>query len=282
MKKLLIILIIAFILCFTGCKKKPVDNNPVDSNKIILPSLVGKSRYEIESIMKDYDVEYKFKFSNKIIYNDGELDRFVSFNDGALKAGDSFDKNEILYIYTTVLPLNPTLCYKLEMPFDYTGKSFINDGIGEVEYLYASDGDTAWFKDPITGDEFKVRFLGVDTPETHAGEDPWGLAASRYTEAKLKNAKTIVIESEININGSYSKPTTETYGRYLGFVWVDGVLLNLELVELAYTNSTLGSTRCPEIYKEYFLQASFNSMATGRRFFGETDPEYDYTNRKFK
>ena len=74
-----------------------------------------------------------------------------------------------------------------------------------------------------------------------------------------KNAKTVVLESELDISGKYSKPTTETYGRYLGFVWVDGVLLNLELVELAYTNSTLSSTRCPEIYKEYFLQASFNS-----------------------
>lgn len=283
MKKILAIVLLSLLVFTSACnKEKEPNNQQTDDTKIILPNLNGKSRFEIESIMKDYDVEYKFKFANTIIKHDGELNKFVSFNDGAYKVGDSFPKSETLLIYTTVLPLNPTLCYKLEMPFDYEGKSFINDGIGEVEFMYTSDGDTAWFKDPITGDEFKVRFLGVDTPETHAGEDPWGLAASRYTENKLKNAKSVVLESELDISGKYSKPTTETYGRYLGFVWVDGVLLNLELVELAYTNSTLASTRCPEIYKEYFLQASFNSMATGRRFFGEIDPEYDYENRRFK
>ena len=276
MKKVFSIILLFMLLYITGCK------NLLSANKIVLPNLNGKSRIEIEKIMEEYDINYKFKFADIIIENDEMLDKFVSFNDGDYKVGDLYSKDDTLFIYTTVLPLEPTLCYKLDMEFDYTGKSFINDGIGEVEFIYISDGDTAWFRDPITKDEFKVRFLGIDTPETHAGEDPWGRAASRYTEEKLKKAKTIVIESELNISGNYSKPTTETYGRYLGFVWVDGVLLNLELVELAYTNSTLSSTRCPEIYKEYFLQASFNSMATGRRFFGEIDPEYDYEKRRFK
>lgn len=273
MKKGLLLFLLMITMFTTSCSL---------SNKIKLPNLEGKSREQIEKIMKEYDVKYQFKFSNKIIENETMLDKFVSYNDGKYQAGDKFRKDETLYIYTTVLPLHPSLCYKLEMGFDWVGKSFINDGIGQVELLYISDGDTAWFRDIYTKDEFKVRFLGVDTPETHAGEDPWGMAASRYTENRLKNAHTIVVESELNVGLTYSKPTTDTYGRYLGFVWVDGVLLNLELVEMAYTNSTIASTKCPDIYKEYFLEASINSMKTGRRFFGETDPEYDYTKRKFK
>ena len=66
------------------------------------------------------------------------------------------------------------------------------------------------------------------------------------------------LQDVLNGKSEYYYPTIESIdlpkledGRYLGFVWVDGVLLNLELVELAYTNSTLSSTRCPEIYKEY-------------------------------
>lgn len=156
------------------------------------------------------------------------------------------------------------------MDFEYEGKSFINDGVGEVELVKCVDGDTAWFRDKITGDEFKLRFLGIDTPETHAGEDAWGLEAADFTEKRLTEAKTIVLESE----GS----KTETYGRYLGFVWVDGELLNLQLVEEAYTNSTLSNSK----YQQYFLEALTEAMKTGRRFHGEIDPNYDYTNKCFK
>ena len=157
----------------------------------------------------------------------------------------------------------------LKMNFEYEGKSFLTDGIGEVTLVSATDGDTARFKDVVTGQVFKVRFLGIDTPETYAGEDPWGLAASRYTKNRLTNANTIVLESEGAI--------TDTYDRYLAFVWVDGILLNLELIDEAYTNSTLSSSK----YKEVFLKASFAAMSTGRRFYGELDPEYNYEIGKF-
>ena len=43
----------------------------------------------------------------------------------------------------------------------------------------------------------------------------------------MREAKQIVLEAEgVRI---------DTYDRYLAFVWVDGVLLNLELVQQAYT-----------------------------------------------
>ncbi len=282
MKRILVLLISIVTLFVTSCS----------SNKIKLPDLSGKSRAEIEEIMKEYDINYKFYFADKIIENDTFLDTFVSYNKGEYKIGSRFPKDQILQIYTTVLPLNPTLSKKLEMDFEYEGKSFLKDGIGQVELVSVSDGDTATFRDPNSDDPnftFKVRFLGVDTPETHgpqtptySGEDPWGLAASRYTKNKLNNAKTIVLEAETDLFGNHTTPTEETYGRYLGFVWVDGVLLNLELVELAYTNSTLASSNCSDLYKEYFLLASIEAMKTGRRFHGEIDPEYDYVNGRFK
>ena len=197
-----------------------------------------------------------------------DLDKFVKYN-GSYKGGSTFPLGNFLTIYTTVLPLYPHLYKELEMDFEWEGKSFIDDGVGEVELVYATDGDTATFKDKITGESFRLRFLGIDTPETHAGEDPWGLDASEYTKKRLENATTIVLEAE--------GARTETYGRYLGFVWVDGELLNLEIIEQAYSNSTLSKSK----YKDVFMEASIYSMKTGRRFFGETDPKYDYENRRF-
>lgn len=258
--KCLLVIMSLLLLVVTSCET---------TDTIILPDLNGKSRAEIEEIMKDYEVEYQFAFADTIITNDNMLDKFVRYK-GSYEIGDKFPKDKFLTIYTTVLPLNPHLYKEVTIDFEWEGKSFINDGVGEVDFVRGVDGDTAWFRDKVTKEEFKLRFLGIDTPETHAGMDPWGKAAEDYTTKRLSEAKTIVLEAE--------GARKETYDRYLGFVFVDGELLNLELVELAYTNSTLSGSK----YSKYFSEASINSLKTGRRFFGEIDPNYDYENKKFK
>lgn len=260
--KYLVIILITLLLFISSCYEIP-------ENSIKFPNLTNMSRSEISEVLDKYDITYAFRFSNKIINDESELDKFVSYVDG-YKAGQYYPKDKSLFVYTTVLQLNPYLYDEVEIDFEWIGKSFINDGVGEVELVSTTDGDTARFRDIITGEVFILRFLGIDTPETYAGEDPWGLAASTFTKKRLNEAKTIILESE--------GARTEAYGRYLGFVWVDGVLLNLEIVEEAYSNSTLKSSK----YKEYFLEANINSMKTGRRFFGETDPNYDYENKCFK
>lgn len=261
MKKILLFVLLFFLLVITGCDT---------TDGIALPDLSGMSREEIKEVMEENNLKYVFYFEQTIIKNENELDKFVNYGNG-LKAGDKVKSDQLVRIYTTVLPLTKKYSPTLKLTADYIGKSFINDGIGEVSLNYAIDGDTAWFVDKVTGERFKLRFLGIDTPETHAGEDPWGKAASEYTKNKLENAKTIVIEGDGAIK--------DTYNRYLGYVWVDGVLLNLELIEEAYSNSTLSKGK----YSEIFLQASITSQITGRRFFGsEIDPNYDYENRRFK
>lgn len=261
MKKFLFIITILCIFLFSSCTNL--------SDKRVLPDLKGKSRAEIEVIMDEADIDYVFKFSNQIIESSLDLDLFVSYN-GEYKAGDTIDASYQVYVYTTVLPLTYKIHDQVKIDFEYEGKSFINDGVGEVELVYSTDGDTARFKDIITGETFNLRFLGIDTPESTIDKDPWGKAASDYTKKKLQNAKTIVLEAE--------GARTENYGRYLGFVWIDGVLLNLELVEQAYTNSTLSKSK----YYEYFSLAAGHAKNTGRRFYGEIDPGYDYDKKVFK
>lgn len=261
MKRFIYIIIIIFIISISSC----VDLN----TQRTLPNLTGKSRAEIEEIMEELDINYVFKFSDQIIESSLDLDLFVSYN-GTYKAGDVIDASYQVYVYTTVLPITFEIHDEVKMDFEYEGKSFIKDGIGEVELVYSVDGDTARFKDLITGETFSLRFLGIDTPESTIDKDPWGKAASDFTRKKLTSAKTIVLEAE--------GARTENYGRYLGFVWIDGVLLNLEIVEQAYSNSTLNSSK----YTEYFRTASNYAQATGRRFYGETDPGYDYERKEFK
>jgi len=94
-------------------------------------------------------------------------------------------------------------------------------------FVNCVDGDTAVFK--INGQEKKFRFLAVDTPETvHPTKEveEYGKDASEYTCNKIKNAKVIEIE--------YEDSKTDKYGRDLGWIWVDGNLLQKELIEIGY------------------------------------------------
>ncbi|MCK5761459.1 MAG: thermonuclease family protein, partial [Candidatus Izimaplasma sp.] len=120
------------------------------------------------------------------------------------------------------IELNTDYTDALVMNFTYADSNFIADGIGEVTLSRCIDGDTAIFNEGST--HFTVRFLGIDTPESTYKFDPWGKAASQFTCDKLENATTIVLEWD-----SGAETRTDGNGRYLGWVWYDGRLLNLEL-----------------------------------------------------
>ena len=163
MKRFIYVVLLLLVFLATSC----------ESAERTLPDLTGKSRSQIEEIMEDLDIDYIFKFSDQIIESSLDLDMFVSYN-GDYQAGDIIDANYQVYVYTTVLPLTFKNHDQVKMDFEYEGKSFINDGVGEVELVRSTDGDTARFKDIITGETFSLRFLGIDTPESTIEKDPWG------------------------------------------------------------------------------------------------------------
>jgi micrococcal nuclease len=150
--------------------------------------------------------------------------------------------------------------------FSYSNSSFITDGVGEVELVSCIDGDTAIFKEGST--TFNVRFLGIDTPESTYRFDPWGKPASAFTCDKLTNATTIVLESDS------STDRKDGNDRYLSWVWYDGRLLNLEIVEEAFSKSK-GVSNLK--YESVFYQADFKTQPTGRRVWGELDETFDYS-----
>jgi micrococcal nuclease len=154
----------------------------------------------------------------------------------------------------------------LEMDFTYEDKDFIADGVGEVTLVSCVDGDTAVFTE---GDgTFSVRFLGINTPESTYKFEPWGKPASSFTCGKLESATTIVLESDA------ATERTDGNERYLAWVWYDGRLLNLELVEQAFTTSK-GVDGLK--YEPLFYDAEFKTQPTDRRIWGEIDTTYDYS-----
>jgi micrococcal nuclease len=234
------------------------------------------SRAEITQTLNDLELSVQFYFDNSVPYtSEDQYDRFVKYGQNMV-AGTIVPLGTEVKVYTT--PLHLTLTYlnnldpglQLE-PEDYAGKKFIADGIGVVTVNQYVDGDTTWFTSSGEA-SFSVRYLGIDTPESTALYEPWGKAAANYTRNVLSQAETIVLQAE--------GERQDGNGRYLAWVWYRKsaeekfLLLNLELVELAYSKNkvSVGSQ-----FTTVLTMADWNASLTKRRVWGEIDPAYDYS-----
>jgi endonuclease YncB( thermonuclease family) len=144
-----------------------------------------------------------------------------------------------------------------------------------------TDGDTARF---YVGDtNVAVRFLGINTPESTGKIQPWGRAASDFTKEKLLTAERIILINDQDVFGV----TDSSGNRYLGFVWYKPVdsqyfrLLNLELVELAYTENLMFERSSICDYYDAFQRAGTHASATGARIYGQDDPTFDYSGQVY-
>lgn len=151
---------------------------------------------------------------------------------------------------------------------EYEGRDFLRDGIGVVELVRCIDGDTTRFRVP-SGAEFSVRYLGIDTPESTGRIEPWGRAASEFVCDALTNAHTIVLQRDAQAGNIDSTGT-----RQLAYVWYDGRLINLEVIELAFSPAQ-GTGNL--MHGQLMFEAMMNARQTGRRIWGEEDPDFDPT-----
>jgi endonuclease YncB( thermonuclease family) len=112
-------------------------------------------------------------------------------------------------------------------------------GYANVTISSYVDGDTTYFKFPSSAnvgtETQKVRYLLIDTPEIDhgSGAEPYGDAAKKFTDDKLKSATSVIVQS----NKDFA--LRENYDRLLGYVWYSNDpskdlstyrLLNFELV----------------------------------------------------
>lgn len=93
----------------------------------------------------------------------------------------------------------------------------------EVTLSKCVDGDTAYFI--LNKKEIKTRFLAIDTPESTNKIEEYGKEASNFTCSALESAKKIEIEYDSNSD------KTDKYDRHLVWVFVDGTLLQNEIIK---------------------------------------------------
>lgn len=140
------------------------------------------------------------------------------------------------------------------------------------------DGDTTHFNVPTSVMEngvLKARYLAVNTPESTGKIEEWGKAASNFTKNKLKNAKSIILESD-----TATLDADSTGSRYLVWVWyqpeegADYRNLNLEILE---NGLAIASNSANNRYGTYCMQAISKASAAAINVYSEEpDPDFYY------
>ena len=117
------------------------------------------------------------------------------------------------------------------------------------------DGDTIRVR-LASGATEPVRYIGMDTPETNhptRGEEPYGREATAVNR-RLVAGKTVGLELDVQ--------ERDRYGRLLAYVWVDGVMINAELVRLGYAQAL---TVPPNVrYERLFVRLQQEARAARR------------------
>ena len=92
------------------------------------------------------------------------------------------------------------------------------------------DGDTIWVE--RAGRPVKVRLIGIDTPEVHDPRKPVQCFGQEATAA----AESLLAGKQVLLESDPSQASIDRYGRDLAYVWVDGVLANLVLIQGGYAH----------------------------------------------
>ncbi len=161
-----------------------------------------------------------------------------------------------------------------------------NSGRANAKVTVAAyiDGDTTHFnvgKDNfgntvVEGDFLKARYLGINTPESTGGIEPWGKKASNYTKEQLSNAV-----GDIYIESDTSEWNIDSTGeRYLVWVWykttADGEYRNLNL-EILQQGLAFGSNAASNAYSSYTMGALNQAKNFSLHVFSnEKDPNFYY------
>lgn len=122
------------------------------------------------------------------------------------------------------------------------------------------DGDTIAVN--MNGKLEKVRFIGVDTPETHKPNSPvqcYGPAAAAYT-------KQLIGQSQVRLEADSLNTNRDRYNRLLRYVYLpDNTLLNQKIIENGYG---FAYTQFPFSKKEVFAASQDQAKQAGRGLWG--------------
>lgn len=152
------------------------------------------------------------------------------------------------------------------------------DGNRVLVYTGYIDGDTTHFVVPTDVNPtgiLKARYLAINTPESTGQIEPWGKAASNFTKSKLKDATSIILESET------AEWNFDSNGRNLVWVWyktaemTDYRCLNLEILQVGLSRAS-GISDC--IYAD-ICQTLYTQAMRHKLYLHDTsakDPDFFY------
>lgn len=178
--------------------------------------------------------------------------------------------------------------YVSQLKFDKnSGRKYVKVDIkllidGDTTHFYISDEDRAQFPEGqlIRSDGvLKLRYLGIDTPESTGQIQEWGKTASNFNKSRLEDATEVYVESN---DGNWNLDSTGS--RYLGYVWYKKAgdtelkCLNLEILQegLSYAKS-LGDLCYKDIFQTTYSQSLalelpvFSKAASSWRFDDNSD-----------
>ena len=115
------------------------------------------------------------------------------------------------------------------------------------------DGDTI-----IIEGGYRVRYIGIDTPEIHPEVEAFGIQAWQANR-RLVEGKQVRLERDVS--------ETDKYGRLLRYVYVDDILVNAELVRqgLAQVKAYPPDTKYQDYLEEMEAEARNEEEVVGKR-----------------
>ncbi|MFC2033808.1 thermonuclease family protein [Chloroflexota bacterium] len=123
-----------------------------------------------------------------------------------------------------------------------------------AQVIRVIDGDT--IEVSIEGTSYRVRYIGIDTPETVHPSEPVGCFGKEASDKnkELVEGKIVRLEKDIS--------ETDKYERLLRYVWVDDLFVNDYLVREGYAYA---STYHPDVkYSQQFAQAQGEAEENNR------------------
>ncbi|MCH7480221.1 MAG: thermonuclease family protein [Chloroflexi bacterium] len=144
---------------------------------------------------------------------------------------------------TPTLPINPLLdC----IPADGIRTSAIVTGV--------VDGDTIDIS--IRGLTFRVRYLGIDTPETRNPNT--GIEAGG-PEASSRN-RELVSGQHVTLVNAPNDADKDPYGRWLRYVIVGDIFVNYQLVREGLANLYISGLRCGSLFFDAWEAANAENI----------------------
>jgi micrococcal nuclease len=164
-------------------------------------------------------------------------------------------KKELLFLTLMTLLFLGSGC----RPFGSQGGSLSSQAIDplpdgeQAKVTWVYDGDTV--EVVLDGREYRVRYIGVDTPER---DEPYYQEAFDANFDMVKN-KTVILDRDVS--------NTDEYGRLLRYVYLtDGTFVNAELLRDGY-GRTINIP--PDVAnKEYFASLQSEARDEGRGLWG--------------